>query len=67
VDLGVPRNVDPTLPEAAPQLRLADLDDIKKRDSLEPAAAAAEAGSRLVLEHRDLYEKLMRGIRHPGD
>jgi glutamyl-tRNA reductase len=66
VDLGVPRNVASDLPAAAPGLRLTGLNDFKKRDS-ESASSRADllpAGTRIVLEHRALYEKLMRGIRH---
>jgi precorrin-2 dehydrogenase/sirohydrochlorin ferrochelatase len=65
VDLGMPRNVDPALAGAG--IRLTDLDALKRLDRQDPAILAGriEAGSRLAAEHRDLYDKLMRGLRQP--
>jgi precorrin-2 dehydrogenase/sirohydrochlorin ferrochelatase len=67
LDLGVPRNVDASLRNAGPALRVADLDDLDRNEGRDPPALEKmmETGTRLAAEHRDLYTKLMRGIGKP--
>jgi precorrin-2 dehydrogenase/sirohydrochlorin ferrochelatase len=65
VDLGVPRNVAPDLADGSGAARVADLDDLKHWYRREAADLTEIMGvaRQVAEEHRDLYEKLVRGLR----
>ncbi|MGA2641477.1 MAG: NAD(P)-dependent oxidoreductase [Spirochaetia bacterium] len=60
LDLTVPRNVDPTLDGSAPNLAVADLEDLKQWCARETVGMEKvfELSRRIVGEHKSLYEKL---------
>jgi len=64
VDLGVPRNVAPELDGISSDIHVADLDDLKhwyRREAADMSEIMDIARS-TVDEHRDMYEKLLRGL-----
>jgi len=69
VDLGMPRNVEPQLARAVPNLDLVDLDDLKhwlRREDGVVADLIARATA-ITAEHRSSYERLLASLqgRHP--
>jgi glutamyl-tRNA reductase len=64
VDLTMPRNVDPALGESAPNVTVADLEDLKVWYGRETAAVekALLLARRIVDEKRSMYEKLARAL-----
>jgi glutamyl-tRNA reductase len=65
LDLAMPRNVEPALAAAVPELRLVDLDGLKAWDRRRRADAARlrEAGDAIVENHRELYDHLLLHIQ----
>jgi glutamyl-tRNA reductase len=60
VDLTMPRNVDPALGESAPNVTVADLEDLKDWYDRETEAVekALRLGRQIVDENRSMYDKL---------
>ena len=60
VDLTMPRNVDPALGESAPNVTVADLEDLKGWYDRETADVekALRLGRQIVEENRGMYDKL---------
>ena len=65
VDLGVPRNVDPGLDDRNLDIHVADLDDLKHWYRREAAdmTEVMHIANHTVERHRELYEKLVCGLR----
>jgi glutamyl-tRNA reductase len=65
VDLAIPRNVEPGLADVVANLRIADLDDLKHWFRREAAdmEAILESGRRIIEDHTDLYEKIIRSFQ----
>ena len=65
MDLAMPRNVEPTLDELTPDIRVVDLDGLKRwyhREILD-MAKVFELGKLAVVEHRDLYGKIIQNFK----
>lgn len=64
-DLGIPRNVAPDLRDAAENVRILDLDDLKQLYSRELAdlSAALETADEVIEEHRDIYERAIDSLQ----
>jgi len=65
IDIGIPRNIDPAFDSSAPQIKVADLDELKRwfreqNGSLERALAICDT----VLDaNRESYERMIKGLR----
>jgi len=65
IDLALPRNVEPALDSLTPALKVVDLDGLKRwyhREILD-MARVFELSKQLVMEHRDLYEKIIQDFQ----
>ena len=65
VDLAMPRNVEPTLDNLTPDLKVVDLDGLKRwyhREILD-MAKVFELSKLLVSEHRELYDKIIQSFQ----
>jgi glutamyl-tRNA reductase len=62
VDLGVPRNVSPELPQARPGINLIDLEALNRcrRSGTRELKAAIETAKNIIDQHREMVEKLTR-------
>jgi glutamyl-tRNA reductase len=65
VDLGVPRNVAPEFAHMSLDIRIVDLDDLKHWYRREAAdmSEVIRIADQVVDDHKDMYEKLVRGLR----
>jgi glutamyl-tRNA reductase len=65
VDLGLPRNIDPALAECGANVRLADLDALKRwyRASNGTLDKVLEVCGSILQGHRDIYERMRSSIR----
>jgi len=60
IDLAIPRDVSPELKKLMPNIKLADLDDLKhwhRRESID-MAHIFDISNKTITEHRDMYEKI---------
>jgi glutamyl-tRNA reductase len=66
VDLAIPRNIAPELNGLTPNLRVVDLDDLKtwSRRHSEDLVRVYELSRRVVQEHTDLYERLVKTLQN---
>ena len=65
MDLALPRNVEPALDNLTPDLKVVDLDGLKRwyhREILD-MTRIFELSKQLVVEHRNLYEKITQNFR----
>ena len=63
VDLGIPRNVAPEFKKLVPNVTVADLDDLKhwhRREAID-MSRLFELSTKVVDEHRSVYEKIVFG------
>lgn len=68
IDLGIPRNVSPEFGKVLPNVRVADLDDLKhwnKRESIDMSHLFG-LGMKIVDEHKNLYEKILSWAHDTG-
>ncbi|MBI2439964.1 MAG: hypothetical protein HYV35_01180 [Lentisphaerae bacterium] len=64
VDLAMPRNVEPALDNLTPNLKVVDLDGLKRwyhREILD-MVKVFDLSKQLVAEHKDLYEKIVQSF-----
>jgi len=65
IDIGIPRNIDPAFDQSASQIKVADLDELKRwfreqNGSLERAMTLCD----VILEaNRESYERMIKGLR----
>jgi len=65
MDLAMPRNVEPALDQLTPELKVVDLDGLKRwyhREVLD-MARVFELSKQLVGEHRDHYDKIIKSFQ----
>ena len=65
MDLAMPRNVEPALDNLTPDLKVVDLDGLKRwyhREILD-MAKVFELSKLLVSEHRELYDKIIQSFQ----
>ncbi|TAN39225.1 MAG: hypothetical protein EPN23_00445 [Verrucomicrobia bacterium] len=65
IDLALPRNVEPALDNLTPALKVVDLDGLKRwyHHEILDMAKVFELSKQLVVEHRDLYEKIIQDFQ----
>ena len=65
LDLAVPRNIAPELDRMIANATIADLDGLRRwcGDRTGSLARVFELSNGLALEHRDLYDKLVRSFQ----
>jgi glutamyl-tRNA reductase len=65
IDLAIPRNASPELENIMANLKIADLDDLKRwrrREALD-MAGIFEKSSEIIREHRDVYDRFIHDIQ----
>jgi len=69
VDLGLPHNIDPALAECGANVRLADLDALKRWYRLANGTLdkVLEVCDTILKGHRDIYERMRRSIQGEAD
>ena len=69
VDLGLPRNIDPALADCGANVRLADLDALKRwyRAANSTLDKVLEVCDNILKGHRDIYERMRRSIQGDTD
>jgi len=65
LDLGTPRNISPELTRLMPNLRVANLDDLKHwhRRNIVDMSRLFEISSKVIAEHAKSYEKIVASIK----
>ncbi|MCX6995649.1 MAG: hypothetical protein NTV49_00840 [Kiritimatiellaeota bacterium] len=65
MDLAMPRNVEPALDNLTPELKVVDLDGLKRwyHQEILDMAKVFELSKLLVSEHRELYDKIIQSFQ----